>query len=65
MTTMTNHPSFGRSSGDYSGNRLMTYDGDGRELGSYTPAQAAAKWGREHITVETNDEGIQTITVSE
>lgn len=63
MTTMTNHPSYGRSSGDYSGNRLMTYDGDGTELGSYTPAQAVAKWGSKRVTIETNDDGIETITI--
>jgi hypothetical protein len=63
MDTMTNHPGFGRSSSDFSGNRLMTYDGEGRELGAYTPAQAVAKWGEDHVTIETN-EGVQTITIS-
>jgi hypothetical protein len=62
--TMQNHPSFGQSADDYSGKRLMTYDGEGRELGAYTPAQARAKWGKDHITIETNDEGTQTITVA-
>lgn len=61
---MTNHPSYGRSAGDYSGERLMAYDGEGRELGAYTIAQAAEKWGSAHIAVEINDDGIETITVN-
>ncbi len=64
MPTMTNHPSFGLSAGDYSGNRLMTYDGEGRELGAYTIAQATEKWGAVNVAVEINDDGIKTITVN-
>lgn len=59
----TNHPSVGKATNDYSGERLMTYDGEGRELGSYTRAQAIARWGAAAVTVETNDIGITTITI--
>ena len=64
MNSMSNHPSYGRSSNDYSGTRCMVYDGEGREMGSYTPAQARERWGASHVTIETNDEGVQTITIA-